>query len=104
MSDLEAEWITKPGSKYRWNVNRDWLKWEDMCDFDSGDAITIDPFVDSRKCATQSFLGPVFGTFIEYVTEDIAKVHIPPEDTDSRSWFDGDGGDYLIHEGYLTPQ
>lgn len=70
-------------------------------EFSEGQAITIDPF---RDVDSEAFMfWPIYGEFIEYVTDDIAKVYIPPGNDDSV-WFREDAGEYLIHEGYLTPQ
>jgi len=80
---------------YRWERDAGWTK---CLNFEEGDAIIIDPY--------ERLWLPIYGTFIEYVTDDIAKVYIPPSSDDSWPihWFDEGEGEYLIHEGYLTPQ
>lgn len=101
--------VHKARGLYRWERNEGWSEDRDtdnvLCDFEEGDAIIIDPF--SKLTVDGSpYLWPVYGTFREYVTDEIAKVYIPPprEDKESRTWFKGGEGEYLIHEGYLTPQ
>lgn len=80
---------------YRWERGEEWP--EDMT-FEQGDAICIDPF-------DRLWLS-VYGTFVEYVTDDVAKVYIPPPSDDvwPNHWFDMSEGEYLIHQGYITPQ
>lgn len=100
--------VYKARGLYRWERNEGWSEDRDtddvLCYFEEGDAITIDPF--SKLTVDDSpYLWPVYGTFREYVTDEIAKVYIPPtKKTDGKTWFKEGEGEYLIHEGYLTPQ
>lgn len=104
MSQLEATIINSGRGLYRWeNPEQGWEQTDPLCGFESGDAIKIDPFRDQTPGSEA--LWPIYGEFCEYVTEDIAKVYIPPESNDPFPvWFNGEKGEYLIHEGYLTPQ
>lgn len=100
-------WIVESAKgQYRWE-REGWSGDKDdvTCYFDSGDAIAIDPFDGYRLPSAQAFW-PIYGTFLEYVTEDIAKVYVPPvsEKNEGRVWFNHGEGEYLIHEGYLTRQ
>ena len=104
LSKME-KWIQNKGrGLYRWERDEGWCERHGkFCDFEEGDAITIDPFKD--RLTGSKALWPIYGTFREYVTEDIAKVYIPPESNDPcPTWFNEEAGEYLIHEGYLTPQ
>lgn len=91
---------------YRWERDEGWEKDEHqhLVEFEEGDAVCIDPFSDRLRNAPNYW--PIYCTFLEYVTEDIAKVYVPPDadDTKDRTWFNEGEGEYLIHEGYLTPQ
>lgn len=93
---------------YRWERGEGWPESRgpnSLCQFDEGDAITIDPFKGFDYGDGPEWLWPVYGTFREYVTDDIARVYIPPAGEDGPStWFHEGEGEYLIHEGYLTPQ
>jgi hypothetical protein len=66
--------------------------------FEQGQAITLDPY--------DGFWLPVYGEFREYVIDDLAKIYLPPfaEDSWPIHWFEEPEGEYIIHEGYLTPQ
>ena len=101
----EVEIIVKAKGMYRHEPDQGWKeeKYKHLVDFEQGDHICIDPF--SRMTVHDSqVLWPVFGEFVEYVTEDIAKVYIPEGSEDSNTWFNEPEGEYLIHEAYLTPQ
>lgn len=90
---------------YRWEEpEQGWNDIDPPWGFNEGDAIKIDPFPDRLENSTA--LWPIYGTFREYVTDDIVQVYIPPisKDNDAPVWFIGGEGEYLIHEGYLTPQ
>lgn len=104
MSQLTAVVINSGSGLYRWERGEGWQEgYDNLCDFEEGDAITIDPFKDRTPGAMA--LWPIYGMFLEYVTDDIAKVYIPPERNDpAPTWFNEEAGEYLIHEGYLTPQ
>lgn len=104
MSQLKAVVINNANGMYRWeDTEKGWRENDPLCDFEEGDAIKIDPFPERLPQAMA--LWPIFGTFLEYETEDIARVHIPPASNDPcPTWFKGEPGEYYIHEGYLTPQ
>jgi len=93
---------------YRWERDEGWENDEHqhLTNFDEGQAVTIDPFHDIDYGNGPRWLWPVYCTFKEYVTEDVAKVYIPPssEEGSTNCWFHHGEGEYLIHEGYLTPQ
>lgn len=96
--------LNKARGLYRWERGEGWPEErDDMTTFEQGQAVTIDPFKNATVNDSPYFW-PVFCTFLEYVTEDIARVYIPEEGEDSRTWFKEEAGEYLIHEGYLTPQ
>lgn len=96
---VEREIISTAKGVYRWEGGRDWDK---EITFESGDYICIDPFTFRDKDATH--LWPIYCEFVEYVTENIAKVYIPETVEDTNVWFRHGEGEYLIHEGYITPQ
>ena len=69
--------------------------------------IAINPFQRTAFSDRGLFLSSVFGEFVEYVTDDVAKVYIPPEANNSTvdaTWFNEDEGYYLLHESFITPQ
>ena len=104
LSKME-KWIQNKGrGLYRWeDPKQGWTETDPLWGFEEGDAIKVDPFPD--RLAEALALWPIYGTFCEYVTDDIAKVYIPPESNDPcPTWFNEEAGEYLIHEGYLTPQ
>lgn len=100
-------WVeNKARGSYRWERDEGWVSEHgELCDFDEGDAIVIDPFKDVRD-KNSKCLWPVYAEFRGYVEQDIAKVYIPPagEGNPNNVWFDGPAGEYYIHQGYLTPQ
>lgn len=104
MSQLTAVVINSASGIYRWeDPEQGWEQTDPLCGFEEGDAIKIDPFPD--RLPEGMALWPIFGTFLEYETEDIARVHIPPASNDAPPvWFKDGPGEYYIHEGYLTPQ
>mgnify|MGYP000070016543 CR=1 FL=1 len=98
--------LTKARGLYRWERGEGWPKTRNqnsLCTFERGQAITIDPFrnLSVKKC---NYFHAIYGTFKEYVTDDIARVYIPPASENDNCWFKEGEGEYLIHEGYLTPQ
>jgi len=104
MGQLETKIINSASGVYRWNdPEQGWKQTPPNGGFESGDAIKIDPFPDTTPGSEA--LWPIFGTFCEYVEERIVKVYIPPESNEHPPvWFKDEPGEYLIHEGYLTPQ
>lgn len=102
MSELQATLINSGRGLYRWERENS-LPHYHVLTFEEGDAVAIDPFKDRASGATT--LWPIFGTFLEYETEDIARVFIGPKSNqECPVWFDEEPGEYYIHEGYLTPQ
>lgn len=101
-SNIESWVQSEARGLYRWEWEVGWPEEpEGLCEFEQGDAIKIDPFPD--LLVNSDCLNPVYAEFVEYVTDDITKVYIPREG-DGNTWFGGDEGMYLIHQGYLTPQ
>lgn len=82
--------------------------WDDprssnLVEYEEGDYVCIDPFTDSD--GNSRSLWPVYCEFVRYVTDEIAEVKIGPESEESsHTWFKYPAGNYLIHEGYITPQ
>lgn len=69
--------------------------------FYSGQDVLIDPF-----CSDEDVLRGIYVTFLEYETDDIARVRIRPNSENRRTstWFDEPAGEYYIHERYLIPR
>lgn len=106
MSELEAFVVQTASGIYRWQSWDDngYSRAREKKLFESGDAIKINPFPD--QTAGSMALWPIFGEFLEYATDDIAKVYIPEKRNNRVApvWFNGDEGEYLIHRGYIQPQ
>lgn len=103
MSELEAFVVQTARGMYRWEHENRWDTVPPLEGYSDGDAIEINPF--PHITAGSKILWPVYGEFREYVSNNIARVYIPPERNDPLpTWFVGPAGDYLIHRGYILPQ
>lgn len=101
MSELEAFIVETAKGSYRWEEPQGWSDLQPL-DLEYGDAITVNPFPEHSSNAQA--LWAAFGEFRGYVTEDIMKVYFPETDENSNCWFKEEAGEYLIYEGYVTPQ
>lgn len=99
---MEAKVISTATGSYRWERDEGW---QEEFVFEEGDFIVIDPFSHDDPDNKSRWTWPIFGEFVEYVTDDIAKIYVPEKSGNSQaSWFPWGEGEYVIHEGYLTPQ
>jgi hypothetical protein len=107
MTDVEAFVVETARGVYRDEIN--WPSPDDKHSkdftFDGAEEVLIDPFATGHR-ADASVLRGIYATFLEYETDDIARVYIRPEsgDTPTSTWFDEPAGEYFIHERYLIPR